>query len=373
MAGTLSERPSHYDALGLTPAANDDQIARAFATRMKAFRWHPAGAAAELWIAYEMLRDRIKRADYDRSLGIVPQRPKSWSMAVTQQQWTSFIATEEREIESPAAALPQPELHVRSDPPIDARLEAIAATIRELAKPADPLHAARAPDREPVQPRRQPNAELDIVIEDIRRVGRLEKERLQSEVRPLNWKRPLQLAGGLVVGAGLPGVLLGMSTRDNSTPAEAQVPPAHIAAAPLAASVDGSLVTAPHAAASKDADLYLAKPHSYRGRAASHSAQPADRPQMAENAVVENQPDVTAGDQLAADPLAPKPADAALPLSKSTIARTIDRIGYRCGEVASATAVDGAPGTFSVTCSSGQTYRATPVHGRYRFRRSGGG
>ena len=83
MAGTLSERPSHYDALGLTPAANDDQIARAFATRMKAFRWHPAGAAAELWIAYEMLRDRIKRADYDRSLGIVPQRPKSWSMAVT--------------------------------------------------------------------------------------------------------------------------------------------------------------------------------------------------------------------------------------------------------------------------------------------------
>ena len=51
MAGTLSERPSHYDALGLTPAANDDQIARAFATRMKAFRWHPAGAAAELWIA----------------------------------------------------------------------------------------------------------------------------------------------------------------------------------------------------------------------------------------------------------------------------------------------------------------------------------
>jgi hypothetical protein len=31
-----------------------------------------------------------------------------------------------------------------------------------------------------------------------------------------------------------------------------------------------------------------------------------------------------------------------------------------------------APGTFKVTCTSGDSYRATPVNGRYRFRRLGG-
>jgi hypothetical protein len=52
------------------------------------------------------------------------------------------------------------------------------------------------------------------------------------------------------------------------------------------------------------------------------------------------------------------------------IARTIHRIGYSCGDVASATAVDGqAPGVYKITCTSGQSYQAKPVRGRYHFRR----
>jgi hypothetical protein len=62
-----------------------------------------------------------------------------------------------------------------------------------------------------------------------------------------------------------------------------------------------------------------------------------------------------------------------LPLPGKVIARTIDRIGYSCGSVASATAIDGQSGAFKVTCSSGQSYRAAPVHGRYRFKRLSGG
>ncbi len=84
------------------------------------------------------------------------------------------------------------------------------------------------------------------------------------------------------------------------------------------------------------------------------------------------QPAEIASNDLATDPLAPKPVEASMPLPNKVIARTIERIGYSCGEVSSTSAVDGSSGAYNVTCSSGQTYQATPVHGRYHFRRSGG-
>ena len=66
-----------------------------------------------------------------------------------------------------------------------------------------------------------------------------------------------------------------------------------------------------------------------------------------------------------ANALAPK-----LPLPNTVIARTIERIGYRCGAVASATLLGGAEsGEYKVTCTSGQSYQARPVNGRYHFRR----
>jgi hypothetical protein len=86
-------------------------------------------------------------------------------------------------------------------------------------------------------------------------------------------------------------------------------------------------------------------------------------------------------DEAAADPLAPVAPDsepepqavaASMPLPSGTVARTIERIGYSCGKVASTAAVDGSPGVFTVTCTSGQRYQASPVHGRYRFRKLGG-
>jgi hypothetical protein len=78
-----------------------------------------------------------------------------------------------------------------------------------------------------------------------------------------------------------------------------------------------------------------------------------------------------ASDQVVSDPLAPKPVEANMPLPNKVIARTIERIGYSCGSVSSTSAVEGASGVYNVTCSSGQSYQATPVHGRYRFRKSG--
>lgn len=61
---------------------------------------------------------------------------------------------------------------------------------------------------------------------------------------------------------------------------------------------------------------------------------------------------------------------AKLPLPNTVIARTIERIGYACGAVASARALEGnEPGAYKVTCTSGQSYQARPLHGRYHFRR----
>ena len=74
---------------------------------------------------------------------------------------------------------------------------------------------------------------------------------------------------------------------------------------------------------------------------------------------------------LATEPLAadaPQPVAASMPLSNATVARTIERIGYRCGSVSSTTAGESA-GVYNVTCSSGQSFQAKPVRGRYHFRK----
>ena len=81
---------------------------------------------------------------------------------------------------------------------------------------------------------------------------------------------------------------------------------------------------------------------------------------------------IAAAAEPAADPgPAPEAVAATLPLPKAVIARTIGRIGYPCGQVASTSAAEGS-GVFTVTCTSGHSYRAAPVHGRYRFRRLAG-
>ena len=61
-----------------------------------------------------------------------------------------------------------------------------------------------------------------------------------------------------------------------------------------------------------------------------------------------------------------------MPLPDRVIARTIHRIGYSCGQVASTDPIGPDAGVFKVTCTSGHSYRAQPVRGHYRFKRLGG-
>jgi len=121
---------------------------------------------------------------------------------------------------------------------------------------------------------------------------------------------------------------------------------------------------------------YAVRTRSDRGRRTNPAPDRTDRRQLAaseaEAQLIKPPQDVI--EPVSADPLAPEEVTAAavkasMPLPHSTVARTLDRIGYRCGSVASATPVEGASGTYNVTCSSGQSFQAKPVNGRYRFRR----
>lgn len=371
MMGSVRQRPNHYETLGITPAASDADIAEAFARKMNAFRWHPAGAAARVWIAYETLRDRIRRADYDRALGLVPKPQREWTMAVTREQWTPFVAPVD--VKMPEQLPREPE-H-RPEPPIDPRLESIAATLRALSSPA----AERSPDPAPRLPeqRESPKSEdgFTPLIEHILAVEQTEKARLRvAEVRGPDWRKPVLIVGGLLLSAGLIGAYAGLSTSENQQ--QTQTETAKNSARPTAkrrvAVSPAATVLAPAPVAS-GLDLDAPRPtppviaHPKSRRVASRDQVLGRVAQIAPTEAT----DSAASDPPVSDPLAPQPtAAASLPLSDKVIARTIDRIGYSCGDVASSAAVDGSPGTFTVTCSSGQSFQATRVHGRYHFRRS---
>jgi hypothetical protein len=206
-----------------------------------------------------------------------------------------------------------------------------------------------------------------------------------GEDRPIDWKRPALALGGLVVAAGLIGTMAGVSVKDSEDAAHSQ--PALTVAVPTAKPTANATPAEP-APAMASAEVPLERPvqpAAFAPRTRRPVAPPAASPPVssfADAAVEQSQsiatgaadtsPAEVASDQPATEaPAAAQSVAAAMPLSNSTVARTIERIGYSCGNVASTAAVEGAAGAFKVTCSSGQSYQATRLHGRYRFRRLG--
>lgn len=362
MVSTVKSRPNHYEVLGLLPTASQEEIAAAFVRAMSMFGARPVAVAAHIGVAFEVLRDPVKRRAYDRSLGLIGEpEPRQWSFV--RQSWAPLIAS------ASMSAPSQVEPHVTAEP----QPEAPAEPKPDLFE-APALRERPAPGR--VREARE--AGLDTVIADILKVGRDEKERLRNADRGrFDWNRPLLLVSGLLVAAGTIGAVAGLSVTHNEEAARAEpavtvglpdVPKQrNIAAAPAA----------PVATASEEQAAWPARAHAPRPRTSRsfERQQDAASPAPPVGGSEAAQPSAEAG-AIAQDPLAPQPAAAAqpvaasLPLPNKVIARTIERIGYSCGEVASTEAGEAA-GVFKVTCSSGQTYQATPVHGRYRFRRSG--
>jgi hypothetical protein len=243
----------------------------------------------------------------------------------------------------------------------------IAQSLRDIARPAAaerPAEPKPAPRLEPV-PEAKPERVSPVHFDELPWArGEIEEPRV-GETRPLEWKRIGMVAGGLVIGAGLIGALAGSRVKDD---VQAQAEPAVSTELPAAKPA----VAAPAAAQPVIAQAEQTQP--VHTEASPTRSKPARTPAV-EQPVAQAQPlEVPAADvaaasaELAADPLAPKPVAASMPLPNAVVARTIERIGYSCGEVASTSAMEG-DGVFKVTCTSGQSYRAAPVHGRYRFKR----
>ncbi len=245
--------------------------------------------------------------------------------------------------------------------------------MRELARP-EPLNgAARVPWPQSELPRPpQSEAALDPpapLRSDLRPA--LDEQLRDAEEASIPWKRTGIIAGALLVGVVLVGTWAGWNAGD-STEGKAAVK--------VALPPSTTFTVADPAAVASDPVVEQARPAQPKrpALARARAAHPRPAPRLAE---LERQiselpqtapgtPQATAVDAVAE--AAPGTAVAAsMPLPNGVIARTIQRIGYPCGQVAS-TAPGGSAGAFTVTCTSGHSYHAAPVHGRYRFRRAGG-
>jgi len=198
-------------------------------------------------------------------------------------------------------------------------------------------------------------------------------EHFGIEAAPIEWKRAALAVGGVVLATCLLG---GAAGWWSSSDIGEQAPQQKTVSVPLPRATQAAAVAELPAPASPRTDRQPDLPG---------IAKPAERgvphPKIAEN---EPQPveELSAGrasETDALDPTAPElataqepaavPIASSMPLPNKVIARTIHRIGYSCGDVIATNPVDGAAGTYKVNCSSGQSYQATPVNGRYRFRR----
>jgi len=360
MDSTVKARPNHYEVLGLAPTASAEEIAQAFAreiSRPRAF-----GAIAGVSIAYETLRNPDKRRAYDESIGLGPKpepppppfkpyaahalvaTPHLRHDPVVEPRTAAFIAASLRPSESAPSPAPKPEPEARPQSELLRRMEAVAS-------PSYPARAAVAPSLPLVEPDPIPD------VED----------------RPIAWQRPAGVAAGLIVAVGLLGALIGLDAGSDAQSAAPEpvatraLPPARSAtrpapsAAPSFAALDVAPVRRPHALTA----LRRAEPPT-RPPPPSGLADLQLDPPVAEASPAAAPP----VEQAAAETVAPAVVEASMPLPKATIARTIGRIGYACGQVASTSAIEGeGPGVFKVTCTSGHSYKAAPQRGRYHFRR----
>ena len=102
MVNPVKSRLTHYESLGLTPAATPDEIAEAFAKQIGITITSSEDAvehADKVYVAYETLRDPIRRSAYDAAIGLWDRE------AAAEQEREPFIGRKTRE-------LPEREAHV---------------------------------------------------------------------------------------------------------------------------------------------------------------------------------------------------------------------------------------------------------------------
>jgi hypothetical protein len=376
MVSTVEARPNHYETLGIEPTASDDEIARAFQRRMLA----PSAAdMARIGPAFATLRDPARRRAYDEAIGLrrepAPRPPQPhYSFAVKVSPGAAgFIGSAVRErtednagfVEAPP---PIPPIASQRIPPAHAEGGGDGAAV--LAEPREQV-ILEAPGR---QSTAKPEAEVEKLQA---KLGAFlatapSRDERPADERPPEWKKLGLAGGGVVLAVALIGAWAGMKTSAATDPKKAQVaslllpPPTTYSVEDPAA---GSGVRAgpnltPPSAPTRQRAGRISERRSKRGTAGSE-----DRLAGISQSLQEASPGVAQPEMASAPAAQPvQVTQAAMPLPNKVIASTLHRIGYSCGSVASTTAADSAGG-YTVTCTSGHSYSAKPVRGRYHFRR----
>jgi hypothetical protein len=342
--------------LGVKPSASSDEIARAFAREMG--RPRPFGGLADVSIAYEVLRNPDRRRAYDEAIGIAQAKlepsPEPFRRPMALHARPQFIASPPLpRAEAKPEAVEEPKVEPA---PSEASLPPFFANaLRDIAAPA-PLPKRKAEPSTPM-PRQ--------VIEP-----------MFGDDSPAPWKKVAVPAGIAIAAVALLGAWAGWQSRSDPTTAAEKAQAALLTPPPMTTySVNDPVEKAQPQATVLDQSAILAPPAAAK-RPSYPSTRVAKAKQPSRVADVEQQlapPSVADTAQAQGTPQAAelqpaKPVAASMPLSNSVIARTISHIGYPCGSVAS-TSAGGSPGVFTVTCTSGHSYKAAPVRGRYHFSR----
>ncbi len=378
MATAIKSPSNHYDTLEISPSASDAEIARAFALQMRVFKLRPDNPLvhmARLNAAYQTLRDPLKRKAYDSSIGVgrqvEPWTPQDRS-AIAPVQWL------DRSGESVFTVAKKSEDQPRSEPSRDMRFATfIAESLRQPAKEPEPqVVSEQSPDPAPAyEPEAADKPHLFNALEQI------ESDRAQRSAA-----RNRAILAASVVGLGVLGIALGVS-QFHASPAAEQSPqsavtvplppatPADQASASPGAPPQPAPVPRPEQQSRTQPTAPVKTPATAAPSGAAQPEESASPNPAPQSSPVESAPAPTEAQPAPPDATEPAvnaaPVVAAagkMPLPNATIARTIEHIGYACGQVVSTTPSD-APNVYKITCSSGDSYQATPVRGRYHFRR----
>ena len=343
MVSTVKTRPNHYEVLGLTPTASSDEIARAFATEISIFRPHTFSGIAEVTVAYETLRNPARRRAYDAALGLNARPEPKHVLSSSGVCGATFL-------DRPGAVAGPVERSAKSE-----TTPFIAAALRELASP-EPLRkpvAVETPEPEPQRPTEPQPTSVHLAYDEGPDV---------AEESSIPWKRIGILAGGLVLAVGALGAWVGWMAGNGAIPEQPKTAAMLTLPPPTTFSVGDPAQAGP----ARIAESPRAQRLKRRAVDTTAHARPTSRLASLEDQLAE--PVAAQADAQAAEAAPATPVAASMPLPNRVIARTIARIGYPCGDVASTTA-GGTTGVFTVTCTSGHSYQAAPVRGRYHFRR----
>ena len=125
MVSSVKSRRNHYEILGLKPGATDDEIAAAFATESRKIIQNPRvnepdvrEKARKVRTAHQTLRDPIKRAAYDASIGLGGKAPAETPRAPVEPAARPFVAAAKDTPQEAAAASVDPQ---KADKPPEAR------------------------------------------------------------------------------------------------------------------------------------------------------------------------------------------------------------------------------------------------------------